>query len=371
MIRLHNDVKTTNVGQTEFLRAHASHIHILPGGNGVSLGGGIDSLTVLLQVHEAQGQLGIVVNIAEQNLGCLEQTFIEASLTGQIDLGHVRHRDELLQLRKLASAGKGIYELSIQGRLLDVLTSHLQVRYQLGVVIGNVSSINDFQIIRGVLGLKEGRDGIRHALGGQLGSSKLTPDLIFVHTLSEFLTTVQVTDHVHNHLNGTDIVHHFLLLVLVSRSLLGELHIDSESFLKELVFLTTGDLGNIRTIKVIKTVDVLHDLLLVSLEGSEDQQVLKIGVLGKVRSLEDNALQQLNQFTRKIILHESLDSDGHFIGILRLGQSSLHDLINEVSAARTLLSLFIETLRLQHTSPEIQVLTLHKVSGKILEQSIV
>lgn len=52
------------------------------------------------------------------------------------------------------------------------------------------------------------------------------------------------------------------------------LRVDHEGFLVELVLLAECDLCNLRTVVVVQTVDVVHDLRLVGLNRGDDEQVL-------------------------------------------------------------------------------------------------
>lgn len=49
--------------------------------------------------------------------------------------------------------------------------------------------------------------------------------------------------------------------------------------------LRSSDLSDLRAVKVVETVDVLHHALAVGLDGGQDEQVLQVLVLGEVRPL--------------------------------------------------------------------------------------
>ena len=63
--------------------------------------------------------------------------------------------------------------------------------------------------------------------------------------------------------------------------MLLELLVDAKSFIVELVFVLLGDSGELNAIVVVESVDVVHDLGLVSLDGSEDQEVLQVLIVGE------------------------------------------------------------------------------------------
>ena len=56
---------------------------------------------VLFEVDVAQREFSIVVDVDEENLRSIEESFIEASLAYLIDLRDVRAADELLELGQL------------------------------------------------------------------------------------------------------------------------------------------------------------------------------------------------------------------------------------------------------------------------------
>ena len=67
-----------------------------------------------------------------------------------------------------------------------------------------------------------------------------------------------------------------------------------------------SDLGDIGAIEVVQSVDVLHDFLFVRSDSREDEQVLQVFVVREVAALQHDSLQQLNQLTRHVAVHERL-----------------------------------------------------------------
>mmetsp|Transcript_36899 Transcript_36899/g.63699 ORF Transcript_36899/g.63699 Transcript_36899/m.63699 type:complete len:420 (-) Transcript_36899:2862-4121(-) len=366
VIRVHDDVQTADVGQAELLGTQTSEVHFLPGGGAVGLGGSIHGLAVLLQVDVAEGQLGVVVDVNEQQLRGLEQTLVEAALADLVDLGHVGHTDYLLELSQLVHLGQGVDELSVHQTLLHQLAGHLQVSHQVLELVGTLGGVDHQVEITGIIGLHVGTDGLRDEVVVELRLGKLAPHILHVHALGELLGAVQVADVVHQHLDGRHMVTH----LLVALGLLAELDVDGQGLLVQAVLLLGGDLGDIRTVEVVETVDVLHDLLLVAADGSQDQQVLEVLVARELTALQHDALQQLDQLLRHVAQHEGLHRGAHLVRVLGLGQRGLHHLIQQVAATGRLGVTLVEALGLEHLLPQFQVLLLHEVAGQVLEQTV-
>ena len=72
VVRMHDDVQTRDVGQSDLISLQTGDVHLLPGGDRVGLGGRVDGLAELVHVDVAQSQLGVVVDVREEDLGCLE-----------------------------------------------------------------------------------------------------------------------------------------------------------------------------------------------------------------------------------------------------------------------------------------------------------
>eukprot|EP00951_Prasinocladus_malaysianus_P004511 scaffold31631_cov27-Prasinocladus_malaysianus.AAC.1 len=72
-----------------------------------------------------------------------------------------------------------------------------------------------------------------------------------------------------------------------------ELLVDLESLLVELVL--DCNLTDSRAIKVVEPVDVVLDAVLGTLDGSDDEEVLQVGVGREGRVLEHDLLQQLDE----------------------------------------------------------------------------
>ena len=80
VVRVHDNVQTADIRQSDFVGSQAGEAHFLPGVDAVGLGGCVHCLSVLLQVDVAEGELGVVVDVDEEDLGRFEQTLVIAPL---------------------------------------------------------------------------------------------------------------------------------------------------------------------------------------------------------------------------------------------------------------------------------------------------
>jgi len=127
--------------------------------------------------------------------------------------------------------------------------------------------VDDPDVHRRILCLDEALDCLSEKILVYLSLSKLGPHLRLVGLLGELLCTLQIILFVQENLDGLN--------------MLLELLVNAKSFVIELVFLLLGDSGELNAIVVVKSVDVVHDLGLVRLDGSEDQQVLQVLIVGE------------------------------------------------------------------------------------------
>ena len=100
VIVVHDDVQTAHLSQTELLGIHAGEAHGLPCGDGVGLARGVHSLLVETQLHQAQSQLGVVVDVVEEDAAGFVELFSDAQVTNLLEFGNGGARDELLKISK-------------------------------------------------------------------------------------------------------------------------------------------------------------------------------------------------------------------------------------------------------------------------------
>lgn len=137
--------------------------------------------------------------------------------------------------------------------------------------------------------------------------------------------------------------------------MLIELLIDAQGFVEKLVLFLLSDLSELNPVIVIKSVDVVHDSGLVSLDGSQDQQVLQVLVAREVRVVQHDPLQQLDQLVRHVGVHERLHSCGDLVRVLSLREGGLHDLVDNLFA--------VGVFFLEDVGPKLGTLSLHEVAS--------
>ena len=71
--------------------------------------------------------------------------------------------------------------------------------------------------------------------------------------------------------------------------------------------MVRGDLGNLTCIVVLQFIDVADDLAFVGTNRGEEKQILQILVVTERRGLDDDFLQKLTEFDRKVSGQESFD----------------------------------------------------------------
>jgi hypothetical protein len=80
VIWVDDDVQTAYVGEADLVRLETRQAYFLPRGHTVCLGSRLHCFSVLLQVDVAEGELGVIVDVDEQDLRSLEHTLVVASL---------------------------------------------------------------------------------------------------------------------------------------------------------------------------------------------------------------------------------------------------------------------------------------------------
>jgi len=130
-----------------------------------------------------------------------------------------------------------------------------------------------------------------------LGLSKLSPYFWSVDLLCVLLGKSHVSFEV------VKLVEHNLN----SLNMLVKLLVDAKGLLIESVLLLLTDLGKLVSVVVIKSVDVVHNFLLLGLNSGKNEQVLEVFIVGKARIVEDNLFEQFNELFWKFSCHESFD----------------------------------------------------------------
>lgn len=343
MIRMHNNVWTSNTSQSELLSLHTSEGDLLPGLWSVSLLGSLEGSLELSQMDQARGQLGVVSETFEQDLSSLVVLLLEASVTNISDISRVGGGDESLQLIQFVALGQRVDQFAVNKLILYLSSAHLKVADQILEFLLSFGGLDHSLIEIGVISLNVRLNGLANQVLVQLSSGQLAPDLWEVHLLGELLGSVNGFDVVQQNLDGLNIVVGLL--------------VDNEGLLVQLVVASEGDLSQFRTIIVVQSVNVIHNSGGISLDGGQDQQVLQVLVVAEIGvvGVKNDLLQQLNQFVWQFSGHESLHSGGNLLRVLGLWKGGGHNLVNNWSSVLVILS--------QDQSPQFFTLSLNQISG--------
>lgn len=113
--------------------------------------------------------------------------------------------------------------------------------------------------------------------------SQSRPHFILLDLFSKLCSSSDILNIVKQHINGIDIQ--------------LELLVNLESFFVQLIIFSQSDLGNIRSIIILESLDIIHDSIIIFLlDGSDDQQILEFFDAWELGMMENNLLEQWNEF---------------------------------------------------------------------------
>ena len=69
---------------------------------------------------------------------------------------------------------------------------------------------------------------------------------------------------------------------------LGKFDVDGKSFFIKFILLRSSNLGNLRSIEIIQSVDVVLHTILLGLDGSQNKEILKGTSIGETRAMKNN-----------------------------------------------------------------------------------
>lgn len=218
-------------------------------------------------MNEDSGKLLVVTSSLEEDFSGFIEFGLKASLSNLGDVGLIWIRDEGLEFSHILVAAFGISkdELGVDNFLFEGLSGHSQESDKLLEALLSLSDVDDHHVHGRILSLDETLDSLSKHLLLKLSLTEFCPGLWLVHLLSEFLSTLKVLLLIDEDLHGLDS--------------LSELLVDAESFVIELIFIFLSNSGKFLSIVVVKSVDVVHDSRLISLDCSKDKQVLKVLVV--------------------------------------------------------------------------------------------
>mmetsp|Transcript_24893 Transcript_24893/g.54285 ORF Transcript_24893/g.54285 Transcript_24893/m.54285 type:complete len:569 (-) Transcript_24893:1135-2841(-) len=368
MVGVFDNLETAGSSKAELLGPEASEAHSLPSRDIVRLGSSSDSLAVLLQIDVAKSKLRVVVDTGEEDLGCMVQALVEASVTNVLNVGNVRSGNELFHLREVVRLGIGVDELRVEQILLQSLASHLEIRNKFIPDLGLVGLGTDHDILAGVLGIDETLNSVGGTLLLELGLTEARPDRLLINLSGISLGAIKVLQEIDKYTNGRNL--HLDLIILVLGKLGSrELLIDSVSLLVKHVSLGDADESNVLGIKVIELINVRGDTGSIGTDSGKDEKVLEIFIVREVRPLQNDTLEQSNEFSGEVGSHEGLDGNRNLISRSTLRKRPLNNLINQLTPVGVLLAVLTLFL-VQNLCPKLQVLALNQVFGKVAVQAM-
>lgn len=313
---MHDNIETAHLGEAKLIVLDAGKANLLPGTGRVGLAGRVDGSLKLLQVNEGNRQTTIVGHIVVENTGRLVELIVEAPVANLANVSVVGTANELLQVRQAVRLCVGVNQLRLNVRLTGLLASHLQKANQVLPAVCTVGSADDVHVDGRFARLDERVNRLLDEVLSQLCLSKERPHGRLIAPFGKLVSAVKIFDVLNEHLNRRGV--HLKLLE------------DGKGLFVQ--FRGDGNVGNVGGVVVVEAVDVLHDTRSVSLDGSQNEQILQIAMVREDRVVEDNLFEQLNQLIGQIGCHEGLHSDGDVFGVLRLRESSLDNLISKINS---------------------------------------
>mmetsp|Transcript_9903 Transcript_9903/g.26951 ORF Transcript_9903/g.26951 Transcript_9903/m.26951 type:complete len:285 (-) Transcript_9903:2813-3667(-) len=190
------------------------------------------------------------------------------------------------------------------------------------------------------------RNGLSKLSGCQVRVGNHRPDLRLIDLGGKLVRTVEVTDVVQQHLDGLRL--EAKLAVYLIRLLVQ--------------VVPDGNLTDGRPVKVVQAEDVVLDAGPVRLDGSDDEQILQIVVVGEGCVVQHDLFQELDELGLQLGGHEGLHRDGHLLRVLALWERSGHHLVDELPPVSVLLA--------QNLLPESHVLPVNDVTCLKLEHCV-
>mmetsp|Transcript_18353 Transcript_18353/g.25461 ORF Transcript_18353/g.25461 Transcript_18353/m.25461 type:complete len:315 (-) Transcript_18353:459-1403(-) len=175
-----DNFKTTLSCQPEFFSTKTCEADLLPGGNIVGLACSSNGLSVFIEVDVTESQLGIVVDIGEQDLGSLVESFREASVADGLDVCNIGPIHEDFHIGQVVGLGISINEFSVEEILLHVLSGHLEVRDEFSPNARFIGLITNNNILAGIFCINETLDGFGGEFLFELSLTELRPDRLLV-----------------------------------------------------------------------------------------------------------------------------------------------------------------------------------------------
>jgi hypothetical protein len=116
--------------------------------------------------------------------------------------------------------------------------------------------------------------------------------------------------------------------------MLSNLFVDAESLFEKFVFILFGNISELNSIVVVKSVDVVHNATGLRADSGKNKQVLEIAVLCEIRIVQYNAFKKFDELVWELSINEGTHSDGNLVNILGFGKGGLNNLVNDLLSVR-------------------------------------
>ena len=272
----------------------------------------------------------------------------EAALADRLHVCDIWRGDKLLKLGEHVRLCVSIDELSIDELFLDARPCHLEEFDELLKLTLALGTRNDLGKVARVVAANVRVDTVAGEALVELRLGHLCPHLWLGHALGVLKATIDGLDLEEQHIDRIDVV--------------VELFVDLKGLFIEHVVILPAELGDGLAVEIVEPVDVVHDLGLVGIGRSDDEQVLQVGVVGELRrALQDDLLQELDELRGKIRVHERLDGGAERVRALVFRKRRADDLVDEL--------VLVAVPIVEHLCPEIGVLALDEVPCLVLEEA--
>ena len=263
MVRVDDDVLTTESSHVELLCANASEADRFPDARDVSLAGCLERKLILLQLNVDLGEFLVVVNALVQDLSSQVELVIEAAVSTLFTVSLVGLANEGLKVSEPALATLGVSEdeLVIDTLVLELSAGHQEILDNLLRLVLLSRELDDSLEFRSVVSLDEGIDRRADCPLTKLGLTELRPSLWLVSLLGELGGLPDIVELVEDDLDGIN----WLVALLV----------DAEGLVVELVLVVKSHLSELITVVVVESDDVVHDSGGIGTDGGQDKEVLQ------------------------------------------------------------------------------------------------
>lgn len=155
VVGLHDDLQTSDAGQSELLASHASKSNFFPDLGDICFLSCIEGLLEFSEVDKSRGEHLIVANRGVEDLASFIHSVVVASVSYLLNVGLVGPVNEVLDFCQLLSFGKSVDELTIDHRFFLDLSGHSKELDEFDVGVLAFSGSDDSHVLVRVVGFAE------------------------------------------------------------------------------------------------------------------------------------------------------------------------------------------------------------------------